>query len=77
MPRGQVDFSHVYYFKTPTALVRPGSEISGLESLEIVRGDITNPESLEAIMSGHDAVIHLAAAVRYGLKWKQARTINE
>jgi uncharacterized protein YbjT (DUF2867 family) len=49
--------------KRVRALVRPGSDASALEKLgvEIVRGDMMDPASLEPAMEGMDALITAAA----------------
>lgn len=47
------------------ALALPGEDASALEAagVEVVRGDLTVPESLRGICAGRDAVFHLAARV--------------
>jgi uncharacterized protein YbjT (DUF2867 family) len=56
--------------KTVRALVRPGSDISGLpkEGVEIVRGDMLDPPSLDRAMSGVSAVI--SSAIGYSRRKK-------
>jgi uncharacterized protein YbjT (DUF2867 family) len=48
------------------ALVRPGSEgkLSLLSGVEILRGDVTDPPSLEGAMGGCDALVHLVGIIR-------------
>ncbi|NQU76564.1 MAG: NAD-dependent epimerase/dehydratase family protein [Planctomycetes bacterium] len=55
------------------ALVRNGSDSSFLESIgvEVVRGDITTPDSLPAAMSGVDIVYHAAAKVGDWGPWQE------
>jgi nucleoside-diphosphate-sugar epimerase len=48
----------------PVALARSSSNLVGLEGVEIARGDMTRPETLEAAVDGADAVIHLAALLK-------------
>lgn len=45
-------------------LARPGSDISGLEGTETVRGDLLEPASLAAAVSGAERIWHLGALVR-------------
>ena len=45
------------------ALVRPGSEVGGLE-VEVVRGDLRDPDSLRRAVSGCGLVFHVAADYR-------------
>jgi len=47
------------------ALSLPGEDVSALEAagIEVVRGDLTIPESLAGICAGCDVVFHLAARV--------------
>ncbi|WP_114576078.1 NAD-dependent epimerase/dehydratase family protein [Saliphagus sp. LR7] len=50
--------------REPIALLRPGADRRRLpEGVEVVRGDILDPDSLEGALSGIDAVVHLAASV--------------
>jgi NADH dehydrogenase len=46
-------------------LVRPGSEsrLKGLEAIERVSGDVTDPESLSSAMEGCKVVIHLVGII--------------
>ena len=59
-----------------TALLLPGDKALPATGCEIVRGDITNPESLKGKIRGHDVVIHLAGVVGYGQTWKTCIAIN-
>jgi uncharacterized protein YbjT (DUF2867 family) len=43
------------------AMVRDGSKLSGGKDLEVVEGDLTRPETLEAAVAGVDTIIHAAA----------------
>jgi NADH dehydrogenase len=43
-------------------LVRPASEAGAVEGLQVVRGDIRNRAALEPLVSGAEAVVHLAAS---------------
>ena len=56
--------------KVVRALVRPGSDVSGLpkEGVEIVRGDMLDPPSLDPAMSGVSAVI--SSAIGYSRRKK-------
>lgn len=48
----------------PVALLRPGADQRRLpDGVEVVRGDVLDPDSLEGALSGIDAVVHLAASV--------------
>src|ERR1700728_1259597 len=51
-------------------LVRPTSNLKNLEGLraETATGDLRDPESLEKAMSGCDAVFHVAADYRIGVR---------
>jgi nucleoside-diphosphate-sugar epimerase len=60
----------------PTALLLPGEPDTGLADARVVRGDITDPESLDGLLAGHDAVIHLAALVGYGQRMEQCLRVN-
>ncbi len=58
-----------------TALRRAGSDpapLAGLGVAEVV-GDVTDFESLDRAVAGHDAVIHAAADIRYGGNSKRRR----
>ncbi len=56
--------------KVVRALVRPGSDVSGLpkEGVEVVRGDMLDPPSLDRAMSGVSAVI--SSAIGYSRRKK-------
>ena len=56
--------------KIVRALVRPGSDVSGLpkEGVEIVRGDMLDPPSLDRAMSGVSAVV--SSAIGYSRRKK-------
>jgi len=56
--------------KAVRALVRPGSDVSGLpkEGVEVVRGDMLDPPSLDRAMSGVSAVI--SSAIGYSRRKK-------
>ena len=60
---GQVVTELLNRGKQVRALVRPGSDASGLESagVEIAAGDMMDPESLRRAMAGVDAVVTTAA----------------
>ena len=59
---GQVLRELLAHGKTVRALVRPGSDVSGLpkERVEIVRGDMLDPASLAPAISGVSAVVSSA-----------------
>jgi nucleoside-diphosphate-sugar epimerase len=59
-----------------TALLLPGESADGLAAARVLRGDITDPASLEGPVTGRDAVVHLAAAVGYGQTRERCRRIN-
>jgi nucleoside-diphosphate-sugar epimerase len=47
-----------------SGLVRPTSDVAALPpEVAVVRGDVTDPSSVEAAVAGHDVVFHLAAVV--------------
>jgi uncharacterized protein YbjT (DUF2867 family) len=56
--------------KLVRAMVRPGSDVSGLpqDGVDVVRGDMLDPPSLERAMSGVDAVI--SSAIGYSRRKK-------
>ncbi len=49
----------------PRCLVRQGSDLAGLpaDQIAVVRGDVTEPESLSALVEGADIVVHGASIV--------------
>ena len=49
-----------------TAVVRPTSEVDPVDGARIVRGDLTDPEFLENVVTGHDAVISCVGLRRAG-----------
>jgi nucleoside-diphosphate-sugar epimerase len=55
------------------ALVRPGSDTAFLEErgVELVRGDITEPESLPPALEGVETVFHAAALVTDWAPWSE------
>ncbi len=57
-------------------LARPGSDVSGLEGAEIVRGDVTNAADLGAALRGAERVFHLAAETRDGQPREVYRKVN-
>ncbi len=61
---------------SPTALLLPGEPDAGLADACVVRGDITDPASLDGLLAGHDAVIHLAALVGYGQRMEHCLRVN-
>jgi dihydroflavonol-4-reductase len=60
------------------ALVRPASGLSGLEGLgvEVARGDVLDPPSVRAALSGRDAVVHAAGIARIGADPREALAVN-
>lgn len=60
------------------ALVRPTSDTSFLRSLELelVTGDVTRPESLDAACRGIDTVFHTAAVVGSYGPWSHFREVG-
>ncbi|HTT26241.1 MAG TPA: SDR family oxidoreductase [Thermoplasmata archaeon] len=65
--------------KTVRALVRPGSDVSGLptERVEIVRGDMLDPASLAPAMSGVSAVVSSAIGYSRRRETDSLRTDTE
>lgn len=65
-----------------TAMILPSESsdvfnfIDNKNSFKIVRSDITERASLEDVFNGHDAIIHLAATVGYGVSWELCQKIN-
>ena len=60
-----------------TALVRmPDEGVSSIERFKIVCGDITRPDTIAGTMNGHDAIVHPAGAVGYGVSWDLCRRLN-
>jgi nucleoside-diphosphate-sugar epimerase len=59
-----------------TALLLPNEVDPGLGDARVVRGDITQPETLEGLLVDHDAVIHLAALVGYGVQMGPCLRVN-
>ncbi len=57
-------------------LLLPSEPDEALACGDVVRGDITDPESLRGLFDGCDAVVHLASAVGYGQRWEACRTVN-
>lgn len=49
-----------------TAVMRPTSEFEPVDGTRVVRGDLTDPEFLENVVSGHDAVISCVGLRRAG-----------
>ncbi|MBT2250556.1 SDR family oxidoreductase [Arthrobacter sp. BHU FT2] len=76
---GQVVTALVDRGKPVRALVRPGSDASRLESLgvEIARGDMLDPRSLDQAMAGVDAVVTSAAGYTRHRKGDTAATDTE
>ncbi|MCP4035389.1 MAG: NAD-dependent epimerase/dehydratase family protein [bacterium] len=59
-----------------TALLLPGESEEGLGDARVVRGDITDRRSLDGLLEDHDAVVHLAALVGYGLEMDACLRVN-
>src|SRR3970040_1307845 len=60
------------------ALVRPSSDTRLLREwgVELVNGDVTQPDSLLAAMSGIEAVYHTAAMVSEWDPWRDFQTVT-
>ncbi len=58
-----------------TLLLLPDEPSTGFGDLNIVRGDITRPNSLSGLIEGHDTVIHMAGAVGYQ-SWRNTLSTN-
>lgn len=58
-----------------TAFLRPDSNPAPLAGLGVAQaiGDVTDLESVDRAVAGHDAVIHAAANIRYGALSKRLR----
>jgi nucleoside-diphosphate-sugar epimerase len=56
-------------------LYLPGERVGRFKDLNIIRGDITNPDTLAGKLSGHDTLIHIAGSVGFQT-WKNCRLIN-
>lgn len=58
-------------------LVRPTSQTARLKAIgaTLIRGDLTNPKSLAALVAGADVCIHLAAHVGHG-SWEDYYRFN-
>ncbi len=59
-----------------TAMLLPSEPEPDWGATRIVRGDITDPASLEGKLVEQDAVVHLAGAVGYGQTFKRCNEIN-
>lgn len=59
-----------------TGLLLPHEDAGGVSLSRVVRGDITQPETLAGKMEGHDAILHLAGAVGYGQTWEGCLKLN-
>lgn len=57
-------------------LVRPTSDVSGLDGVEIVRGDVTRRADLEAALKGVQRVFHVAAETRDGQPPERYQAVN-
>ena len=57
-------------------LARAGSDVSGLDGVETVRGDVTSRADLERAMAGAGRVFHLAAETRDGQPTEAYRKVN-
>lgn len=60
------------------ALIRPSSDTRFLKSLgvELVTGDVTDPQSLEPAMAGVDVVYHAAAMVTDWAPWSEFQRVT-
>lgn len=58
------------------ALLLPGDAVELPPNTTVVRGDITKPDSLEGLLNGCDAVVHLAGVVGYGQDWGPCIKVN-
>jgi nucleoside-diphosphate-sugar epimerase len=57
-------------------LARPASDVTGLEGVEIVRGDLTSREDLTAAMTGVERVFNVAAETRDDQPLASYRAVN-
>ncbi|MBW2245180.1 MAG: NAD(P)-dependent oxidoreductase, partial [Deltaproteobacteria bacterium] len=57
-------------------LLLPGEPDPGLGDARLIRGDVTEHESLAGLLAGHDAVVHLAALVGYGQRMDECLRVN-
>ncbi len=58
------------------ALLLPNDAVELPSAASVVRADITKPETLSGILSGSNAVIHLAGVVGYGKDWGPCIRVN-
>lgn len=60
------------------ALVRPASPLAGLEGApaEIARGDVLEPASVRAALSGVEALVHAAGVPRIGADARETFAVN-
>jgi len=61
---------------TVTAFLLPKEPSELVPGTSVARGDLTDPESIQGILDGHDAVIHLAGLVGFQ-SWKDCILINQ
>ena len=59
-----------------TALLLPNDDTGLAPGCSVVRGDITNPDTLSGNFENQEAVVHLAGAVGYGQTWKTCINLN-
>jgi 2-alkyl-3-oxoalkanoate reductase len=61
---------------TVRALLLPNEDTEVPEGVEVVRGDITKPETLPAAFADCATAIHLAAITGYGVPWEACKRVN-
>jgi putative NADH-flavin reductase len=52
---------------TVTAVLRPASQFEPVDGVAVARGDLTDPDFLDGVVSGHDAVISCIGLRRAGM----------
>lgn len=62
--------------RTVRVLARQGSDVTGLDGAEVVRGDVTSREDLTGAMTGATRVFHLAAETRDEQPLETYRAVN-
>ena len=63
------------YNNRVTTLLLPGEPEPAVEGSQVVRGDITKPDTLKGIMKSHDAVIHIAGVAGFQT-WDACIAVN-
>ena len=59
-----------------TVLLLPDESEVTVKGAKVVRGDVTNFESIDGVLDGQEALIHLAGSVGFQ-SWKNCISINQ